>query len=99
GEAKIIGVGREVIGRRKSGSTFPMDLAVSETRLGDRRIFTGIVRDISDRKMVEEALRASETRFRNMADTAPAMLWVTSPTGYCTFLSRGWYEFTGQTEE
>ncbi|MEZ0267075.1 MAG: ATP-binding protein, partial [Phycisphaerae bacterium] len=46
----------------------------------------------------EDALRDSERRFREMADTAPAMLWVTEPDGYCSFLSRGWYAFTGQTE-
>lgn len=44
-----------------------------------------------------DALRESEAYFRTMADTAPAMLWTTNPEGYCTFLSRGWYEFTGQT--
>jgi PAS domain S-box-containing protein len=57
GEAKIIGIGREVVGRRKDGSTFPMDLAVSEFRIGPGRFFTGIVRDISDRKRAEERLR------------------------------------------
>jgi PAS domain S-box-containing protein len=56
GTKKIIGIGREVIGRRKDGSEFPMDLAVSETLLGDRRIFTGIVRDISERKRVDHEL-------------------------------------------
>jgi two-component system sensor kinase FixL len=56
GVKKIIGVGREVVGRRKDRSTFPMDLAVSEVMLGSRRLFTGIVRDISDRKRAEEAL-------------------------------------------
>ncbi|EYF06516.1 ATP-binding protein [Chondromyces apiculatus] len=40
-----------------------------------------------------------EARFRTMADTAPAMLWVTESDGRCSFLSRGWYEFTGQCEE
>jgi PAS domain S-box-containing protein len=50
GVAKIIGIGREVEGKRKDGSTFPMDLAVSEFRLGERRFFNGIVRDITERK-------------------------------------------------
>ena len=46
GRAKIIGMGREVVGQLKGGSVFPMDLAVSEVRLADRRLFTGFVRDI-----------------------------------------------------
>jgi PAS domain S-box-containing protein len=50
GVKKIIGIGREVVGRRKNGTQFPMDLAVSETLLGERRIFTGIVRNIGERK-------------------------------------------------
>lgn len=53
GDAKIIGIGREVVGRRKDGETFPMDLAVSEMWIGDQRMFTGIVRDITDRKRME----------------------------------------------
>ncbi len=44
-------------------------------------------------------LRESEEQFRNMADNAPVMVWVTDSTSYCTYLSRSWYEFTGQTEE
>ena len=57
GVRKIIGIGREVIGRKKDGTTFPMDLAVSETTLpGGQRFFTGIVRDISERKRAEESL-------------------------------------------
>src|SRR4029077_164478 len=56
GQAKIIGIGREVVGRRKDGSVFPMDLAVSEVRLADRRLFTGFVRDISERKKAEARL-------------------------------------------
>ena len=56
GHAKIIGIGREVVGRRKDGTTFPMDLSVSEVRLADRRLFTGFVRDITERKQLEKEI-------------------------------------------
>lgn len=56
GHAKIIGIGREVVGQRKDGSVFPMDLSVSEVRLADRRLFTGFVRDITERKEAEKRL-------------------------------------------
>ena len=56
GEAKIIGRGCEVIGLRKDGSVFPMELTVSEVRIEGRRLFTGFVRDITERKHAEESL-------------------------------------------
>ena len=61
GKRKIIGIGREVVGRRKDGSTFPMHLAVSELKLGDRKVFTGIARDISDvRNAINELTRSNQ---------------------------------------
>lgn len=59
GEKKIIGIGREVVGLRKDGSMFPIDLSVAEARLGDRRLFVGMIRDISARKQAEAELEAS----------------------------------------
>ena len=56
GHAKIIGIGREVIAQRKDGTTFPIELAVSEVRLSDRRVFTGFIRDITERKKAEHSL-------------------------------------------
>jgi PAS domain S-box-containing protein len=60
GHAKIIGIGREVVGQRKDGTTFPMELSVAEVKLGVRRIFTGIVRDITERRLAEEGLFAAK---------------------------------------
>jgi PAS domain S-box-containing protein len=56
GDARIIGIGREVTGRRKDGSTFPMELGVSDMRIGEQRFFCGIVRDITQRRQAEGAL-------------------------------------------
>ena len=46
----------------------------------------------------EQALRESETRFREMADSAPVMMWITRADGHCTYINRQWQDFTGQTE-
>ena len=56
GEQKIIGIGREVRARRRDGTTFPMALAVSEMHLDGRRMFTGIVHDLTARVQAEEAI-------------------------------------------
>ncbi len=67
GQRRIIGIGREVTGLRKDGSVFPMDLAVSEVEMPHRRIFTGIVRDISERRTLEqEVLRISDLERRRI---------------------------------
>ncbi|CCQ72824.1 PAS domain S-box protein [Magnetospira sp. QH-2] len=57
GQAKVIGIGREVTGLRKDGTTFPMELAVSEMQVGGRRMFTGIARDITDQKHAADELK------------------------------------------
>jgi PAS domain S-box-containing protein len=74
GQAKIIGIGREVQCKRRDGSLFPAELAISEARLGERRLFAGILHDISERKRAEAsilglnaelALRAAELEAAN----------------------------------
>jgi PAS domain S-box-containing protein len=55
GEAKTIGIGREVVGKRKDGSTFPMELAIGEVSRRGEKNFIGIVRDITERKQLEAA--------------------------------------------
>ncbi|HEV2471530.1 MAG TPA: PAS domain S-box protein, partial [Chthonomonadales bacterium] len=66
GVAKVIGIGREAVGMRKGGSTFPMDLAVSEFRAGSRRLFAGFVRDITDRKRADSDREAHLAEIRQL---------------------------------
>jgi PAS domain S-box-containing protein len=70
GQKKIIGIGREVAGRRKDGAIFPAELAVSEAWLGERRVFVGIVRDVSERKRAEQELQQAN---RNLESTLAAL--------------------------
>jgi len=56
-QPRIIGIGREVVGRRKDGTTFPMDLSVGEARLTSGSAFVGIIKDISLRKSAELRMR------------------------------------------
>lgn len=61
GQRRVIGVGREVFGQRKDGSLFPIDLSVGEFSVGGRKLFTGIVRDITERRRLQsEVLRIGE---------------------------------------
>jgi len=57
GERRIIGIGRIVVGQRKDGSTFPMELAVGEAKVGESRFFTGFVRDLTERRDQERRLQ------------------------------------------
>jgi PAS domain S-box-containing protein len=67
GKKKIIGIGREVVGLRKDGTLFPMDLSVGEMRFGARRMFVGVTRDISERKRADEELKSSREQIRAYA--------------------------------
>jgi len=57
----------------------------------------GIQMDVTDRKRAQEELRESNDRFRNMADHAPVMIWVSGPDKRATFFNRRWLDFVGRT--
>lgn len=96
GEKRIIGIGREVMGQRNDGSVFPLEIAVSEFESGGRH-FTGILRDITERKEAERILKQSERHFRTLCDTVPAVIWMSDLDGHCAYVNKGWIEFTGKT--
>jgi PAS domain S-box-containing protein len=55
--------------------------------------------DITDLKRVDQALRESEIRFRTVANTAPVLIWMTDQNRHCTFVNKGWLDFTGRSHE
>ena len=74
GETRIIGIGRETIARRRGGEEFPVALAVVESVIGGRRIFTGVLRDLSDRKQVERELDKHRTQLEVLVAERTAAL-------------------------
>ena len=70
GQSHIIGIGREVSGRRRDGTTFPMHLSVGEVRGEGERRFTGIVHDLTERDLLTRRLTASEARWRSVIESA-----------------------------
>jgi two-component system sensor kinase FixL len=79
GERKVIGIGRVVVGLRRDGSTFPMELSVGEMRAGEQRFFTGFVRDLTERQAAERRFQdvqselAHVSRLSAMGEMASAL--------------------------
>lgn len=67
GERRIIGIGRVVVGERKDGSTFPMELAVGEMRSSNQRFFTGFIRDLTERQKTEARLQELQSELVHMS--------------------------------
>jgi two-component system, LuxR family, sensor kinase FixL len=67
GERRIIGIGRIVVGRRRDGSTFPMELAVGEATVNGRRLFTGFIRDLTERQLTENRLQELQTELLHVS--------------------------------
>ncbi len=81
GAPQIIGIGREVEGRRRNGEIFPMELAVGEVAALDPPHFVGTVRDITARRALETALQGREQELRVLLDNAPIGIFAATPDG------------------
>ncbi|HEX6979500.1 MAG TPA: PAS domain S-box protein [Alphaproteobacteria bacterium] len=81
GQKRIIGIGREVQGRRKDGTVFPMHLSVGEGEENGERIFVGIVHDITAQRQMDTILQQREAHLRSIIETAPDALIVIDERG------------------
>ncbi|MCI5125720.1 MAG: PAS domain S-box protein, partial [Candidatus Electrothrix sp. AR5] len=95
GNAQIIGSGREVPGRRRDGSIFPMSLSVNLMELNEQRMFTVIIRDISERKKREEKL----AKFQKAVSKAGHAIYITDNEGVIEYVNPAFEKITGYPSE
>ncbi|MDO9712212.1 PAS domain S-box protein [Paracraurococcus lichenis] len=96
GKARVIGVpGRSLMGRRRDGTEFPIDLSVGSFEVGGERFFTGVVRDVSQRVAAEATLVASAARFRALAEAIPSLLYEADAQGRSIYVNPRFTEYTG----
>ena len=84
---------------RANGEEFPIEASISQVKAEGRRLFTVILRDITERERAGQALRESEARFRLVANTAPVLIWMSGPDKLCTYFNQPWLDFTGRCLE
>lgn len=99
GEKRVIGKTQEVVGRRKDGSKIPIELNVSEAFIEGKRLFVGVLRDVSVRKKAEAALRESEARLREIASTLGEGVYVLDRDGLIAFSNPAAQRMLGWAEE
>jgi PAS domain S-box-containing protein len=84
---------------RTNGEEFPIEASISHAINGSKKLFTVIIRDITERRRAEEAAAESERRFRLIANTAPVLIWMAGPDRLCNYFNEPWLVFTGRRLE
>jgi PAS domain S-box-containing protein len=91
--------GIEVIAQRKDGQTFPVEVSFGEIASDGRKVFTGFIRDVSEKKKAEEALRASERELSSIIETIPGLVWCAAPDGELNYLNERILDYTGTSHD
>jgi PAS domain S-box-containing protein len=100
GEGPVLGRRFETTAiRAGDGEEFPVELAINPIETAGSPLFTAHVRDITEAKRAEQALREREHRFHSLAESIPQLAWMARPDGHLYWYNRRWYEYTGTTPE
>ncbi len=97
GSGRIMDKLIEVTAKRKNGQEFPVDLFITRIGTMNPPVFMGTLRDITERKHSEQALRESEQRFRFMAESMPQKIYTATPDGTTDYVNPQWMRYTGMT--
>ena len=91
--------GVEVTAQRNDGQTFPVEVSFGEMTSDGHKVFTGFIRDISERKHAEDNLRSSERSLRELTETIPQMLWSAEEDGTVNYCNQRTLDYTGLSAE
>jgi PAS domain S-box-containing protein len=91
--------GTELTALRENGEEFPVEVSFGEMIEDQRKVFTGFIRDISEKKRSEEAILASERNLSLIINTMPVLAWSALPDGAVEFFNQRWLDYTGLSLE
>ncbi len=89
----------ELVGYRRDGSEFPVEICLSYLAEPQEGLSIAFVSDITKRKQVDAALRESESQFRTLANTIPNLSWMANADGWAFWFNQRWFDYTGCTSE
>jgi PAS domain S-box-containing protein len=97
----VVGLANHTVLIAKDGTERSIDDSAAPIRdeLGRIAGVVLIFRDVTERRMAEEAIRTSESRFRQLADAMPQIVWTARPDGFIDYFNRRWFEYTGFSED